>query len=210
MKFILLSAVLCFCSISLAETDQTNHIAQNTSASLNKQGKIHFESGAYEEAIESFTEAIKKTECLPYCSSRSIYYFNRGLAHATINRHEEAIKDFDESIKIDSVFDSAYNSRGASYGNLERHDEVMADFTLAIKLNPNYALAYGNRGIVHHELGNYEQAEKDLTTAHRLDEANFTEGFRHFLSLSKQKAKEKRKTAGNTFFRRCAFFWTKK
>ena len=82
--------------------------------------------------------------------------------------YEEAVKCYDEIIKIDSAFKDAYNNRGLSYKNLGRYEEAITDFTKAIEIdikvntNPTYKEAYNNRGNLYNNLGRYEEAVLDF------------------------------------------------
>ena len=105
-----------------------------------------------------------------------ITYFNRGRVKSLRKDHQGAIADYNESIRLNKNFASAYNNRGyawATLGKLETDGEAkqnyylaaIADYTEAIRLNQKYAYAYNNRGNAYFALGNYQNAIVDFTIA---------------------------------------------
>ena len=56
-----------------------------------------------------------------------------------------AIDDYDEAIRLDPQFASAYYNRGLAYQRLGQSERAIKDFNEAIRLNPQYAAAYNNR-----------------------------------------------------------------
>jgi|GEM_PF-617667 len=95
-------------------------------------------------------------------------YFNRGLAHGAVNRHEEAIADFSEAIRLKPDDAEAYYNRGFAYFKLNRHEEAIADYSEAIRLRPDFAEAYFGRGGVYFGVKRHEEAIADCSEAIRL------------------------------------------
>ncbi len=99
----------------------------------------------------------------------AVAYINQGNTKAELNRHAEAIADYDQALQLDPDSALAYFSRGHSKTNLERHAEAIADYDQALRLDPDYALAYFNRGYSKAELNRHVEAIADYDQALRLD-----------------------------------------
>jgi len=82
---------------------------------------------------------------------------------------ENAIRRFDEVIRLYPNFALAYCLRGDAYHSQSRYDMAIRDYTAAIRLNPNDALAYYERGYTYRMHGQYDLAINDLNEAIRLD-----------------------------------------
>ena len=81
---------------------------------------------------------------------------------------EEAIADYDETIRLDPNNAEAYRVRAAAKFEIGRYEQAVADYDQAIRLNPNDAEAYRIRAAAKVEIGRYEQAFEDFDEAIRL------------------------------------------
>ena len=96
-------------------------------------------------------------------------YFIMGNHLSQQGRYKEAIKVYDEVIRLDSKYAPTYYNRGTTKGELGQYEEAIKDYNEAIRLNPEYAKAYYNRGTTKGELGQYEEAIKDYDEAIQLN-----------------------------------------
>jgi tetratricopeptide (TPR) repeat protein len=97
-----------------------------------------------------------------------IAYNNRGNAYIAKGKYDLAIKDYDESIKLNPNYFKTYNNRGVAYKKKGEYDRAIADFDASIKINPEYANAFANRAETYVQKGDYTQALKDFDEAIRL------------------------------------------
>ena len=88
-----------------------------------------------------------------------------GLSSQDKGKHEEAIKHYDEAIRIYPQDADAYNNRGNAKLALGFHHDAIADCDRAIHLNPQYTAAYYNRGTAKGMLDRYEEAIADFNEA---------------------------------------------
>ena len=90
--------------------------------------------------------------------------------------YEEAIKYYDEIIRLDPENEAAYNNRGLAYTNLKNYAKAIIDLNKAIDLDPNYKYAHNNRGFLYNSLRRYDEAIIDLNKAIELD-SDFKEAY---------------------------------
>lgn len=92
-------------------------------------------------------------------------YYNRGNALYEAQIPEQAMEDFDRSLKLKPNYGHAYHQRGVIY--LDRHewDNARINFEKAMFLLPKYTLSYLGRGLALEKLGNMKQANETFKAA---------------------------------------------
>ena len=134
-------------------------------------GRIYFQKGATELALQNFTLAIQVD---PFYAAA---FNDRGLVQCYISNFDGAIDDFQKAISLDPSFAMAYNNAGAArYYNQDIAKPHKKDirqakelFTKAIEQEPTLALAYRNRGAMSIFLKDYDLSLSDLEKAHHLN-----------------------------------------
>jgi tetratricopeptide (TPR) repeat protein len=81
----------------------------------------------------------------------------------------DAIRDYDEAIRLDPQNAVTFTQRGIAKRNLEDFAGAIRDYDEAIRLDPNYAIAYNSRGWSKYLLKDFTGAMDDLDEAIRLD-----------------------------------------
>jgi len=81
---------------------------------------------------------------------------------------KDAIRCFDQVIKISPKYAPAYNNRGRAYHLLGDADRAITDFSKAIELDSASADAYENRGRAWGDKGDRKRAEADAARAREL------------------------------------------
>ena len=84
-----------------------------------------------------------------------------GLTSQEKGEYKEAIKHYDQAIRINPQLAVIYNNRGVAKGALGKHKEEIVDYDEAIRINPQDARAYYNRGNAKKALSQYDQAIAD-------------------------------------------------
>ncbi len=88
----------------------------------------------YHEAISDADEALHlKAKNAKY---KAAYHHTRGAAKASLNDHNAAIEDFDESIRLRPKKALYYHDRGLSKQALGQHEAAEVDFDKAKELDP--------------------------------------------------------------------------
>jgi len=107
-------------------------------------------------------------------------------------RHEEAIADLDEAIRLAPDHAEAWLNRGLAKGSLGQYEEAIADFDEAIRLAPDHAEAWLGRCAANGSLGRYKEAIADAQQAHSLarqqDNARLAEKVQGLLTDLKNEA----------------------
>jgi tetratricopeptide (TPR) repeat protein len=101
----------------------------------------------------------------------AIAYNNRGNAYTTKGEYDLAIRDYDQSIKLNPNYAKPLNNRGVTYQKKGEYDRAVEDFNAAIKIDPNYADAFYNRATTYQKQSDYRRAVKDFDEAIRLQPA---------------------------------------
>ena len=99
-------------------------------------------------------------------------YNNRGVAYRLEAKYEEAIRDFDEAIRLVPDDAHAFNNRGVAYRNMGNFDRAVADYDRAISIKSDFTAAYYNRGLVLADKKQYAKAISDFTTVLQVDAKN--------------------------------------
>ncbi|HCR72311.1 MAG TPA: hypothetical protein DIW23_12760 [Anaerolineae bacterium] len=124
-----------------------------------EQGFVFYESKKYNEAINSYTKAIK---LIPGYAGA---YNNRGNIFSLINKADNAMADYTKAVEIDSNYAAAYSNRALIW--IDRGDlgNAISDLHKAIKLDPNYSNAYINLGMAYYRKKSFDIALKNYNAA---------------------------------------------
>jgi len=166
---------------------------------LIKKGDALSESGNNDQAILSFTKAIKIKPSAQAYTKRGVVYYNQ-------KKYNAAVDDYTSAIGLDKDFYDAYLMRGISYYYLLDYDKLIPDLNLytkfnttnddayvflaaglyankqyqasldaantAIKLNPQRIDGYNVRGAIYLLNKNFPEARDDYNTVLKLDPDN--------------------------------------
>ena len=118
------------------------------------------------KAIEKMDEVIRLD---PQCA---VAYSSRGFAALHIGRNEEALRDYNEAIRLAPEAGDLYNSlynRGGVYSDLGQYQLAIQDYNEAIRLYPGQAWLYDARARTYERIGDEQKAKADIDQACRLD-----------------------------------------
>ncbi len=120
---------------------------------------------ALNKLIERFEAYKRETKPLKKPEAFAELYFFRGNANFNLDKHQVAIDDYTEAIKLNLQYADAYYARGDLKYNQKDDTGAIKDYSTAIELKPNYAEAYNHRGCVKYYQKDYTGAIKDYSTA---------------------------------------------
>ena len=83
------------------------------------------------------------------------------------NKHDLAIKKFNEAIKRESYYADAFQGRGIVHAYQEEYEPAIKNLNEAIEMSQYNAKAYLSRGNVYAKIGDYKKAIADLEKADR-------------------------------------------
>jgi tetratricopeptide (TPR) repeat protein len=133
-----------------------------------KQGLAHArqqkaQSGGF---VGRITNALKRdpTRNLTALANE---YFEAGQ-RLPMQEHRERIAQFNEAIRLNPKFVSAYFARASTYHDMRRYEDACADYTQGIELRPRTRVAYMNRAECYLALNKPDEALADYEEAQKL------------------------------------------
>lgn len=160
---ILFALLIAF--LPIAHTDEAR--ANDSATAAYDQGFAHIDADRYEEALESFNEAIRLDPAFAPA------YLIRGVLRQALEGSEAAIDDFNEVVRLDPENAEALNQRGFAMIQLDRTGEAIPEFTRALQIDPNLEDAYLNRGRAYVIQERWYEAIQDLNIAIDFDPENY-------------------------------------
>jgi tetratricopeptide (TPR) repeat protein len=114
------------------------------------------------EAMVFFRQAIKLNP------KSAAGFFDRGVSYQRLEKHDQAVSEYDRAIELDPQNFQAHFNRGVAHQALGNLEKAVQDFKRAVELKPDYAQAYLNRGKAFRQLQQFKQALGDFKIAARL------------------------------------------
>lgn len=102
--------------------------------SLKNQGNEAFKNKRYDEAIQHYTKAIAVD---PNCEACAAIYSNRAASFSAQGRHQEALKDAEDCIRVKPAWLKGHFRKGVALEQLGKLDEACRAFEDALKTEPN-------------------------------------------------------------------------
>ena len=126
---------------------------------LQYRGFFYNQTNKYYLAIEDFTKGLEQN-----VDSLKDYFFNqRGVSYSKLKQYDQALLDFNESIKLNPKNSNAYLEKGNLFLSMTKFDNAIEEYSSAIALSPeSFVLAYRSRSRAYCAKGDYESAVKDL------------------------------------------------
>jgi len=135
-------------------------IRENYPEAWNSKGNALFYLARYEEAIQSFDEALKLTH-----NRAPEAWNNKGNTLAELGRYEEAIECYDESLSLRGDYPEAWNNKGNALYYLARYEKAINCFDMARKIRKDYPEAWYNMAVAFAELRDKKNCLKALKEA---------------------------------------------
>ena len=93
-----------------------------------EKGKLQGKAGNYNEAIESYNNAIRLKPDYIYA------FMQRGFLYSVLKNFEQAISDFSKTVEIDPAYAPGYKYRAWEYKELGLIQQYLDDYNMAAQL----------------------------------------------------------------------------
>lgn len=127
---------------------------------LYSQAVEQLKAGKYEEGIKLLDQAIALDKNEP------TLWYNRAMAKSMLRRYEEALPDFDQTIKLNAKA-KAYVGRAIARKKLTDYDGALADLGEALRMDPKSGEALYNRAMIYEIQGLSDKACEGYRAAQR-------------------------------------------
>jgi predicted O-linked N-acetylglucosamine transferase (SPINDLY family) len=88
-----------------------------------------------------------------------------GQVYYKMKNYDEAINNFNISIKLNNNVHVTYVNRGSIFEDLEEFEKAIEDYKKAIEINPKAYQAYNNIGNIYTKIGKFDESIKNLQIA---------------------------------------------
>ena len=127
-----------------------------------RHNTVHSVVSSYLEIKKYYqiTEDLIKNTLHQVYDQKSIFAILKGNALAKLNKHEEAIRCYDEGLRLEPKNGSVFALKGFSLASMNRHEEAIRCYDEGLRLEPVHIYAYSNKGYSLTKLGRHEEAIK--------------------------------------------------
>lgn len=144
----------------------------------NSRGKTYFDmgtSGKYgnqstdfvKKAIDDYTNGLSQQGVKP--KTRAEILINRGAAFGAVNQFDNALRDLNEGLGIDSTNKNGYFNRSIAFFTLKQYDNALADYQRYLRYDPNNANIWYESGMLLRATNKNNEAINNLTKAIQLN-----------------------------------------
>jgi lipoprotein NlpI len=142
--------------------------------------KAAWNAGDRARAFELATRAIERQ---PHDARPR---FHRGTLYEHERKHQEALGDFDQAIKLAPRDPDAYDHRGSERFKLGRIADSLADFDQAIALDPKREAGHWKRGISYYYAGRYDDGRRQFEGYQTVDGNDVENAVWRFLCMARK------------------------
>jgi len=115
--------------------------------------------------LENFIEAHKFISDAMKIKKDYLSHNYLGQVYYKMKNYDEAINNFNISIKLNNNVHVTYVNRGSVFEDLEEFEKAIEDYKKAIEINPKAYQAYNNIGNIYTKIGKFDEAIKNLQIA---------------------------------------------
>jgi tetratricopeptide (TPR) repeat protein len=149
---------------SLAVTGENPLVGLNLSAALEARGESGKSLGLWANGEAMFRNAVAVSQNNPTA------HLNLGAALETKGKTDEALREYQEALRLDPQMFEAANDIGKLLFEKNRPAEALDYCVAAVRLKPDRATLRNNLGLTLAELGRFDEALAQFAEAARLDE----------------------------------------
>jgi type IV pilus assembly protein PilF len=124
---------------------------------------------ARQNQLDSAQEAFEKALSNPFYSSPHLALFNLGLVYEKKGNREEALKQYEEAVRLQPAYGIAYFRIGQNTEELGREDDARRAYGKAIQYAPEMTEAHFRYGVLSYNAGEWEPAQFSLNRVVKLE-----------------------------------------
>lgn len=124
---------------------------------------------ARQNQLDSAQEAFEKALSNPFYSSPHLALFNLGLVHEKKGNREEALKQYEEAVRLQPAYGIAYFRIAQNTEELGREDDARRAYGKAIQYSPEMTEAHFRYGVLSYNAGEWEPAQYSLNRVVKLE-----------------------------------------
>jgi Flp pilus assembly protein TadD len=94
--------------------------------------------------------------------------FNLGVVLDRAGKAEDAIKQYEQALRLDPEYAEAHNNLGTALMKQDRREEAIGHYEQALRLKPDYGVAHINLGIALRQVGRVQEAISHYEQALRI------------------------------------------
>ena len=133
----------------------------------------HFSRASKAITRNDWTQVIRETTAaLDYGIFDAQAYLVRGVAHAYMGNHQQALDDNAKCLKYHPNFLNALNNMGTYYNTIQQFDKAVPILKQTLAINPKHPDAHANLGIAYQGLLQYDASTQALQRAFELEPDN--------------------------------------
>ncbi len=123
--------------------------------------------GHLSEAVDIYTRIL---DAVPDTDKNvlAVIHKHRGMAFFAMNKLDDALDDFQQSIDADPSAFRSYYYKGIVYSILKKYKEAVECYSMSLQINEFQAHTNFRRAMAYYELGEYEKSMNDLDVALKL------------------------------------------
>jgi superkiller protein 3 len=167
------------------------HRMEQSERSVEETERRRFEDKKNDEEFPSDAKKAAArpgtVRAVPPEEQKALAHNERGLDLFARGKFEQAVREYDEAIRLYPALAPAHNNRGSALFALGRFDDAAAAFDKAVALDPNYGQAHFNLALAYLKLGREKDANDALVKASR---AYLASGDAHFIAGELKEAEE--------------------
>jgi tetratricopeptide (TPR) repeat protein len=134
---------------------------ENPAYAASPQGKLRLASYEAKRVIRYAPPIRDRTDAREFVTRGNHYYTN--------GEYDNALRDFDEAVRLDPKNAKAYYGRACARTRLDQDVKALADFSEAIKLDPKDVSSFVDRSVLHAHRGEWQLAIDDCDSALKID-----------------------------------------
>lgn len=148
-------------SATLSQQDQFDALANNALS----RGIDLYQQGNYEGAVKQFQRSIGLSPHSSYTEDAYNYMVQSLLK---LSRTDDAIKAYQQAIRLDPTNDSYHANLGDIYFSLGRSDDAASEYNMAVRIDPTSTRNRYSLGQAYMQTGDYAGAEQAFKAVNAL------------------------------------------